>query len=75
MGPGRDSWRLRGIQAGRTLSEQAQRLALIVFLRPKLAELSRRFGAGLLFGQIEVNRVGEETGDEGWSVSWLSHVR
>lgn len=74
MGPSRDSWRLSGIQARRALTEQAQRLALNVFLRPKLAGLSRRFGAGLLFGQIEVDGVGEETGGEGWSVSWLSHV-
>lgn len=71
MCPGSYSWRLSGIQAGRALSEQAQRVALIMFLRPRLAWLSRRFGTDLLFGQIEVDGVGEETGGEDWSVSWL----
>lgn len=74
MCTGSYSWRLSGIQAGMALSEQAQRVAFIMFLRPRLAGLSRRFGTDLLFGQIEVDGVGEETGGEGWSVSWLSQV-
>ena len=76
MAPGSYIWRLRGSEAGRALSEQAQRLTLIVFLRPKLAGLSRRSGTRLLFGQIEVNGVGKETRGECRSISWsLQGVR
>lgn len=65
----RDCWRLRRSQARRALSEQAQRLALVVVLRPKLPGLSGRFRPRLLFGQVEVDGVREETGGEWESVS------